>query len=47
MEQLKQSLKDSPRVRWSILLLIASVQAANYYFYDALSPLKKVDGRKF
>ena len=47
MEQLKQSLKDNPRVRWSILLLIASVQAANYYFYDALSPLKRLMEESF
>ncbi|OQX81454.1 MAG: hypothetical protein B6D64_01915 [Bacteroidetes bacterium 4484_276] len=42
MEQLKKSLKDSASTRWSILLLIAFVQAANYYFYDAISPLKRL-----
>ena len=47
MEQIKSALKDSSRVRWSILLLIASVQAANYYFYDALSPLKRLMEESF
>ncbi len=42
MEQLKKSLKDSATTRWLILLLIAFVQAANYYFYDAISPLKSL-----
>jgi MFS family permease len=42
MEQIRSALKDSARVRWSILLLIAFVQAANYYFYDAISPLKRL-----
>lgn len=42
MEQLKKTLKDSARIRWSILILIAFVQAANYYFYDAISPLKRL-----
>ena len=31
-------MKDSAATRWGILLLVASVQAANYYFYDAISP---------
>lgn len=38
---LKPALKESMLNRWSILLLVASVQAANYYFYDAISPLKR------
>jgi nitrate/nitrite transporter NarK len=42
MEQFKKSLKDSAGMRWAMLLLIASVQAANYYFYDAISPLKRL-----
>ena len=37
-----KTLKDSPMLRWLMLLLIASVQAANYYFYDAISPLKRL-----
>ncbi len=47
MEQIRSALKESARVRWSILLLIASVQAANYYFYDALSPLKRLMEESF
>ncbi|MBN2806776.1 MAG: MFS transporter [Prolixibacteraceae bacterium] len=42
MEQLRQSLRDSAALRWGILLLISYVMAANYYFYDALSPLKSI-----
>ncbi|MCF8235010.1 MAG: MFS transporter [Bacteroidales bacterium] len=42
MEQFKRSLKDSAGKRWAILFLIAFVQAANYYFYDAISPLKRL-----
>lgn len=38
---LNQTLKDKVGVRFSILLLVAFVQAANYYFYDAISPLKR------
>lgn len=39
--QLNHTLKDNAIFRWGILLLIAFVQAANYYFYDAISPLKR------
>ncbi len=42
MEQIKKALKDSAGIRWGILFLIAFVQAANYYFYDAISPLKRL-----
>lgn len=38
---LKLPMKESLLSRWSILFLVASVQAANYYFYDAISPLKR------
>lgn len=37
-----KTLKDKPGFRWLMLLLIASVQAANYYFYDSISPLKRL-----
>lgn len=36
-----RTMKDSALARWAVLLLVASVQAANYYFYDAISPLKR------
>lgn len=40
MNQLKKVLRESKTARWGVLLLISYVMAANYYFYDALSPLK-------
>jgi len=41
MENLKRTLRDNVWVRWGMLLMVGFVLAANYYFYDALSPLKK------
>ncbi len=38
---IKPALKEKMWVRFSILVLVAFVQAANYYFYDAISPLKR------
>lgn len=40
MERIQKALRDSAAVRWSILLLVSYIMAANYYFYDALVPLK-------
>jgi len=40
MEKIKQTLRDKPAVRWAMMLLVSFLMAANYYFYDALSPLK-------
>ena len=37
----KKILSDSS-LRWGILLLVAFVQATNYYVYDAISPLKRL-----
>ena len=28
-------------MRWIVLLIVSLIMAANYYFYDALSPLKE------
>jgi MFS family permease len=42
-----KTLKDNPAFRWGILLLIAFVQAANYYFYDVISPLKRTLEQSF
>jgi MFS family permease len=39
-----QSLRENKALRWGILFLISFVMAANYYFYDALSPLKQKMG---
>ncbi|MCD4683031.1 MAG: MFS transporter [Bacteroidales bacterium] len=41
MNNFSKTLKDKTFLRWGILLLVAFVQAANYYFYDAISPLKR------
>jgi len=41
MNKISSTLKDNTAFRWGILLLVAFVQAANYYFYDAISPLKR------
>ena len=40
MEKIKKSLRDSNLMRWSVLLSISFVMAANYFFYDVLSPLQ-------
>lgn len=37
-----RKLNDNVYLRFGILILIAFVQAANYYFYDAISPLKRL-----
>ncbi len=42
MEKLKTTLRDSAKMRWSMMLLVSLLMAANYYFYDALSPLKSI-----
>ena len=42
MDQIKKSLKENPAARWGILILISFIMAANYYFYDAISPLKRL-----
>ncbi len=39
-ETIQKSLRDSVLVRWAMLITVGFVLAANYYFYDALSPLK-------
>lgn len=41
MSTIQKTLKDKTALRWGILFLVAFVQAANYYFYDAISPLKR------
>ncbi len=40
MEKIKKSLRDSNIMRWSVLAFISFVMAANYFFYDVLSPLQ-------
>ncbi len=46
MEAIRKTLDESALARWLILLLISFTMAANYYFYDALSPLKQFMGEK-
>ncbi len=36
----KRTIKDSAIVRWLVLILTSAIMFFNYYFYDALSPLK-------
>ncbi|PKQ65202.1 hypothetical protein BZG02_04350 [Labilibaculum filiforme] len=45
--KLQKSLRDSVVTRWAMLLLVGFVLAANYYFYDALSPLKSTLTKEF
>jgi len=40
MENIKQTLRDKPSARWAMMIIVSFLMAANYYFYDALSPLK-------
>jgi MFS family permease len=40
MNEIKQALNDSAPLRWGMMLLVSFTMATNYYFYDALSPLK-------
>ncbi|HJZ40832.1 MAG TPA: MFS transporter [Bacteroidales bacterium] len=40
MQEEHKSLRELTYVRWGVLLIVSLIMAANYYFYDALSPLK-------
>ena len=46
MENLKKALNEYAWVRWAVLILVSLVMATNYYFYDALSPMKQILGEK-
>jgi MFS family permease len=37
---MKKPIHESTGARWGIMLLVSIAMATNYYFYDALSPLK-------
>ncbi len=37
-----KALNDHKSLRWVILIVVSIVMAANYYFYDALSPLQSL-----
>jgi MFS family permease len=40
MPESYKSLRESVYARWGVLLIVSLIMAANYFFYDALSPLK-------
>lgn len=42
MDEPKKPLNESAPFRWAVLLLVSVAMGTNYYFYDALSPLKEV-----
>ncbi len=44
MTEIKKVLNESAPMRWLVLILVSISMAANYYFYDALSPLKQYMG---
>jgi MFS family permease len=44
MVEIKKALNESALIRWLVLILVSISMAANYYFYDALSPLKQYMG---
>ena len=46
MEKITRALNEYPAIRWMVLILVSFSMAANYYFYDALSPLKQYMGEK-
>ncbi|MEI7980082.1 MAG: MFS transporter [Bacteroidota bacterium] len=42
MKQNSKTLRDLARYRWAMMILVSLLMSANYYFYDALSPLKSI-----
>ena len=42
MNNVSKSLRDIKSLRWIVLVVVSMVMAANYYFYDALSPLQNL-----
>ena len=42
MNALQKALNEYAAIRWGILFLVGFVLSVNYYFYDALSPLKSI-----
>ena len=41
MNNVKRSLRDSSLIRWTVLLVLSLIMAANYFFYDVMSPLQE------
>ncbi len=42
MTDLKKLMSDSGPIRWAVLVLVSVTMFANYYFYEAFSPLKSI-----
>ena len=42
MNNISKSMRDIKSLRWIVLVVVSIVMAANYYFYDALSPLQNL-----
>lgn len=42
MNNISKSMRDIKSLRWIVLVVVSMVMAANYYFYDALSPLQNL-----
>lgn len=42
MTKLKSALAESPLLRWGIMGIVSLVMGANYYFFDAFSPIQSV-----
>jgi MFS family permease len=42
IDQVKKTLRDRPLNRWLMMILVSLLMAANYFFYDVLSPLKSL-----
>jgi MFS family permease len=40
MQEKQKSIRELTYIRWGVLLIVSLIMAANYFFYDALSPLK-------
>ena len=40
VDTIKQKINDNPWMRWGVMIMVSITMATNYYFYDALSPLK-------
>ena len=40
MNSVKRSIKDSPAIRWLVLVLVSGLMFSTYYFQDFFSPLR-------
>lgn len=41
MNAIQKAMNESKTLRWAMMVLVSIAMFANYYFYDALSPLKE------